>query len=103
MSHPRLILLLACLAGPAGAAPAPFPRENPPDARSWSNPVDGLRFRLVATRTRWRVGEPISLVLEVQNAGAAPAVIQEPELLPMISPPGEQPWRKGGPTLPAVL
>src|SRR5262245_52130156 len=97
MSAARSAFLLACLSLPGistgvGAAPAPFPRPNPADEKSWSQPVDGLRFRLVAPKTRLRVGEPIRLVLEIQNVGKGPAILEDPELLPMICPPGEHPF-----------
>ena len=66
---PVLILLPALLP----AAPAPLPRQaRHAEPGGWSQTVDGLRVRLLAQRIRYRAGETVRLVMEIQNASDRP-------------------------------
>jgi len=78
-----LFLLLPAL---ATAAPAPLPREQRhPEPGGWSKPVDGLRVRLLSPQTRYRVGDAVRLVLEIQNVSGSDLAIEEPHLHGSIS------------------
>src|SRR5262245_13984887 len=82
----RAIFLLSCLATMVPAAPAPFPRERKPtDTQQWSQPVEGLRVRLLPARTIYRVGEPIVFMLEIQNVSGSTLLVEEPDLPSTIS------------------
>jgi hypothetical protein len=86
MTPSRATLLLLVLTAPASAAPAPLPREKRlAEAHPWSAPVDGLRVRLVAPQKRYRVGETIRLVLEIQNVSGSPITLVGPRLFPVIT------------------
>src|SRR5262245_27386627 len=93
MTMSRAILLLTCLPVFAPAAPAPFIRERKPaDNQGWSKPVDGLRVRLIAHRTRYRAGESVRLLLEIQNVSGSGMTIEEPDLSPIVSASAEAGW-----------
>jgi hypothetical protein len=84
----RLAFLLAFLALPVFAAPAPFPRKKEStNAGAWSEPVAGLRVRLIAPAKKCKVGEPILLTLEIQNAGATRLSVEDPRFLPVVTAP----------------
>src|SRR3954447_22375613 len=92
-SMPRAILLLVLLPALAPAAPAPFPRERrDPDARTWSKPVDGLRVRLLAHRTRGRRGETVRLTMEIQNVSNSDLFLEDPHLRHTVSPSAPRGW-----------
>jgi hypothetical protein len=90
----RSTVLLCCLAGFVTAAPAPSPRRERPASEeyTWSQPVNGLRARLVAPKKRYAMGDTVRLVLEVQNVTDRPVELGEPRLgLPSwILPPDEE-------------
>jgi hypothetical protein len=92
MTLPRATLLLLFLPALADAAPAPLPREKRhAESNPWSAPVDGLRVRLIARQKRYRAGDTVRLVLEIQNVSGSDRAIAGPELHPTIterSPPG---------------
>lgn len=85
MKRSHAASLLVLLPALLPAAPAPFVREKKPEPGGWSKPVDGIRVRLVAPQTRYRVGEEIRLVLEIQNVSGGTLAIEEPELYPLVS------------------
>jgi hypothetical protein len=86
MSLLRATVLLAVLPALATAAPAPLPRATKSsEPGGWSKPVEGLRVRLLAPQTRYRVGETIRLVLEIQNVSGGALVIEEPDLHRVVS------------------
>src|SRR4051812_41748376 len=78
----RAALLVICVATLAPAAPAPQPRRQrePAGSGGWSRVVDGVRARLVASKTRYKAGEPIVFTLEIQNVSGEALTIEEPEL-----------------------
>ena len=89
----RATLLLTLLPALAPAAPAPFPRERrDPDAHVWSKPVDGLRVRLVAHGTRYRLGDTVRLTLEIQNVSNSELFLDDPHLRHTVSPSAPRGW-----------
>src|SRR5262245_42397178 len=80
----RATFLLLLLSALLSAAPSPLPRPKKQETGGWSQPVDGLRVRLLAPRTRYRVGDAVRLALELQNVSGSPLVIEEPELWPAV-------------------
>jgi hypothetical protein len=88
----RAVLALVFLPALLPAAPAPLPRQNRrAEPGGWSQTVDGLRVRLLAPRTRYRVGETVRLVLEIQNVSDKARAIDEPDLSPSIHDPRSAP------------
>jgi hypothetical protein len=88
MTLPRAMLVLIFLPALLPAAPAPLPRQKrTPDGGGWSSTINGLRVRLVAPQTRYRVGETVRLVLEVQNVSDRALTIEEPGLSHSIRDP----------------
>src|SRR5262249_41415601 len=91
----RVALLLLTLSALATAAPAPLPREKRlAEPHPWSAPVDGLRIRLMAPQTRYRVGDTVRLVLEIQNVSGSTLTLEKPRLSRFIDPPsyGSRGW-----------
>jgi hypothetical protein len=77
----RPTLLFLFLPALATAAPAPLARESRrAEPGGWSKPVDGLRVRLIAPQTRYRVGDTVRLVLEIQNVSGSALAFEEPYL-----------------------
>jgi hypothetical protein len=69
---------------------------SPGAEAEWTRPIRGIRVRLVAEKTRYRVNEPLRLRFEMQNVGKEALAITEPEFAPMISAPGSSPFRDFG-------
>src|SRR5262245_36245212 len=87
----RATLLLLLLSALATAAPAPLARQKrEADSQGWSKPVDSVRARLVAPQTRYRVGETVQLVLEIQNVSSSAVAIEEPDLSYSITSPDDE-------------
>ena len=62
-----VLIAAACQSGPqAIVSPA-----GGPVVGAWSEPIHGLRTRIAATSAEFRVGEPLSLQLEIENTSAA--------------------------------
>src|SRR5690348_1191566 len=81
-------LLLIFLSPLLRAAPAPLPRANRhPEPGGWSKVVGGLRVRLIATRTDYRVGDTVRLTLEIQNVTTSSVTIEEPHLAREVTTP----------------
>jgi hypothetical protein len=92
MSLLRATLLTAFLPALLPAAPAPLPRQKRrAEPGGWSQTIDGLRVRLLAPRTRYRVGETVRLVLEIQNVSDRQRAIEEPHLSHAIQDPRSAP------------
>src|SRR5262245_17447043 len=92
MTAMRAMLVLISLAALLPAAPAPLPREKRhAEPGGWSQTVDGLRVRLLAPQNRYRVGETVRLVMEIQNASDRPRSLEEPDLSYAVSDPRSAP------------
>lgn len=88
-AYPAILLLLLPSLMPA--APAPLPRVNRhPEPGGWSGTVGGLRVRLVAPQTHYRVNEAVRLTLEIQNVTTSAIAVEEPELDRYVTKPGRQ-------------
>jgi len=87
----RTALPLLLLSALATAAPAPLPREKRmAEPGGWSKPVEGLRARLVAKQTRYRAGDVVRLMLEIQNVSGSTLAIDEPKLYHYVAAPDQR-------------
>ena len=59
---------------------------------AWGEATEGLRMRLVLEHTALTVGEPLQMKLEVQNIGDQTISLAVPQVLPVISSPGNHPY-----------
>lgn len=101
--------ILAAAAAVAAIAPAasgheknaPRPQPVAGSREAWSEPVEGLRARLLTAKAQYKVGESLELTLEVQNVSKGPLLLETPQVMPVISFPGSNPYGKG--TFPWVI
>ena len=63
-------------------------KEAPVHQGKWSEPVNGLRARIVSERAQYRIGEEIRLRLKFQNVSKERKTFEEPGIHPMIYRPG---------------
>lgn len=61
---------------------------------TWGPAVGGLRARLIADRRRYPVGDPIILILEIQNVSGQAILLTAPHLMPSIDMPDEEHRRR---------
>lgn len=108
VSFPALaatVLAGVLAATPSASAEKVGKKNNPPPTPSppgtWSKPVEGLRIRLLSAKEKYRVGESLVLTLEVQNVSKGPLLLETPQVMPVISYPGSNPFGKG--TFPWVI
>jgi hypothetical protein len=66
----------------------------PADKAPWGQPAEGIRVRLLSRETKYKVGEPLVLALEIQNVSKAEVSLKEPHLMPVISYPDNHPYGK---------
>lgn len=87
----RATLLLIVLPAMLPAAPAPLARVNRhPATGGWSETVGGLRVRLVANQTAFRLDEAVQLVMEIQNVTTSAIEIEEPYLAHYVATPDNE-------------
>lgn len=82
-------VVVACFS----AATAAEPKAGQTGA--WSAPVEGVRVRLVSEKGDYKAGEALALRLELQNVTERRLLIHEPQLMPLICPPGDHPYGEG--------
>jgi hypothetical protein len=64
---------------------------------AWSEPVDGVKVRIFPTRTMFQTNDTLRFRLEFQNVSGSSLAFPIPQIMPVMAPPGNHPFKDDSP------